>query len=719
MQTNEPVFPIDEHFKIMADTAPVFIWIAGVNKLHYFFNACWLKYTGRTLEQEYGHGWRENIHPDDLQHYLNKFAAAFDTRSEFKIEYRLRRHDGLYLSILDHGVPWYVKDGSFAGYIGSCIRIDELLESERMKNEFIHKEALIKEQELNEELATVNEELAASNEELAATNEELMQAQDSLASLNNQLEEIVTQRTKALAASEAAAQALNEELMATNEELTATNEELVKTNELLSKSEESLQRTVEELILSKRQIEQSEKLFKSIAVNIPRSLIMVLGIDGRLVTIEGDLKAKLGYHSANYAGKPVNEVMPPDSYEAEKPLFTRMLSGKQFSIERKSAGGDDLFVNYVPLKTENNNVYAGLIISLDVTEIKKAEERSAKLAAIVESSDDAIISKTLDGIITSWNQGAERLFGYTPDEIIGQPVLKLIPQDRQDEEPRILDRLRRGERVKHFETRRITKDGRLLDISLTISPVKDPQGKIIGASKIARDISEKKKEELRKNDFIGMVSHELKTPITSLQAILQVSLSRPRNNPDTFLVGAMDKAILQVKKMTNMINGFLNVSHLESGRILMEKQEFDLNGLIREMVEEAELTLIGHPIQFIPNDAVKVIADRDKIASVISNLLSNAVKYSPPDSAIIVSCHALGDKAQVSVQDKGIGIGGEDHEKIFHRYYRVENKDTRYISGFGIGLYLSAEIIHRHNGEIWVESEIGKGATFYFTLPLM
>src|SRR5882724_4612471 len=160
--------------------------------------------------------------------------------------------------------------------------------------------------------------------------------------------------------------------------------------------------------------------------------------------------------------------------------------------------------------------------ALDITDIKLAEEKSAKLAAIIESTDDAIISKTVDGIVTSWNDSARRTFGYTADEMIGQPILRLIPADRQDEEPLILARLRRGERLEHFETKRLTKDGKLLDVSLTISPVRDTQGNIIGLSKIARDISEKKQEEQRKNDFVSMVSHELKTPLTSITAYVQL-----------------------------------------------------------------------------------------------------------------------------------------------------------------------------------------------------
>lgn len=232
------------------------------------------------------------------------------------------------------------------------------------------------------------------------------------------------------------------------------------------------------------------------------------------------------------------------------------------------------------------------------------------------------------------------------------------------------------------------------------------------------DITEQKLDELRKNDFIAMVSHELKTPLTSLTAPIQVLNSKLKNSEDSFTSGALKNADKQLKKMGTMINGFLNISRLESGKIQIIKQEFLLDGLIREIVREAELTVSTHQIKFNPCLGVKVNADIDKIGSVISNLLSNAVKYSPKDTIIHVDCQVVDDYAQVSIRDEGIGINHNNKEKLFDRYYRVENTHTQHISGFGIGLYLSAEIINRHAGKIWVESEIGFGLTFYFNLPL-
>lgn len=512
--------------------------------------------------------------------------------------------------------------------------------------------------------------------------------------------------------------ALNEELAAINEELAATNEEYLAANEELAAANEELETTNEELRVTQENLRRSEKLFRSIALNVPNSLIIVIDQDHRYVMIEGDIMKKMGYDRHDYEGKHPTQVSP-ERYEVSRPLYERVLSGEKFSIERKTETGEFYLVHFVPLKDDYGVVESGLIIALDITEIKQAEEKSAKLAAIVETSDDAIVSKTLESVVTSWNSAAERMFGYTAAEMIGQTIYKIIPKDRQEEEPRILARLRTGERVDHFETKRLTKSGRLLDVSLTISPIKNKQGVIIGLSKIARDITEKKQEEQRKNDFIGMVSHELKTPLTSLIAIIQIVQKKLGSNDDKFLSSAMEKANQQTRRMAAMINGFLNISRLEAGKLLIEKRPFRLDELLLEILEETRLSVTNHIFSLDECDNITVNADRDKISSVISNLINNAIKYSPQGRLVDICCQTRDDIVIVSVKDEGMGIKADDLRHIFDRYYRVETRHTRHISGFGIGLYLSKEIVERHDGNIWAESKPGEGSTFYFSLPVM
>lgn len=229
------------------------------------------------------------------------------------------------------------------------------------------------------------------------------------------------------------------------------------------------------------------------------------------------------------------------------------------------------------------------------------------------------------------------------------------------------------------------------------------------------DITEQKEDEMRKNDFIGMVSHELKTPLTSLKAYMQILQS---GTYQQLAPTVLPKTEVQVNKMNNLINGFLNLSRFESGKLTLEKQSFDLQKLIEEILSDKRLIAPHHTILFEKCQIENVVADREKIESVIRNLLSNAIKYSAVNTNITVTCMQLQDSVEVRVKDEGIGIKKEDIENIFQRYYRVENQTTKTISGFGIGLYLSAEIIKRHNGTIGAESTTGQSSVFYFTLPL-
>lgn len=506
-------------------------------------------------------------------------------------------------------------------------------------------------------------------------------------------------------------QSLNEELASANEEYAATNEELAAINEELAA-------TNEELTVTQENLQRSEKLFKSIALNIPNSLIIMIDKDHRFVTIEGDIMKKMGYDSKDYAGRHPAEVGPPEQYEASKHLYERVIAGEKFSVERKAATGENFMVHFVPLTNSTGEVEAGLIIALDITDIKHAEEKSAKLASIVESSDDAIVSKTLESVITSWNDSAARMFGYTAEEIIGQTIYKLIPADRQDEEPQILSRLKNGERVQHFETKRLTKDGRLLDVSLSISPVKDKEGNIIGLSKIARDITERKLEEQRKNDFVAIVSHELKTPLTTINSYVQILLAQAKKEGADFRVNALTRTEVQAKKMTAMIHDFLSLARLEEGKIPINKALFEFYPLAEEIAGDVQFLSSQHQINLVDCEGIIINADRDKIGQVLTNLISNAIKYSPDGGTITMGCKKQNGKVKIYVTDEGVGISPEDQERLFERFYRVNNDKLKTISGFGIGLYLVSEVLRFHNSKIEVESKPGTGSTFHFTLDI-
>lgn len=231
------------------------------------------------------------------------------------------------------------------------------------------------------------------------------------------------------------------------------------------------------------------------------------------------------------------------------------------------------------------------------------------------------------------------------------------------------------------------------------------------------DITENKQNEIRKNDFIAMASHELKTPLTSLKAYIQLLLANVTRNGDSFLLNALQKSENQINKMTKLIYGFLDMSKLESGKLMLEPQEFDLNNLIQEVVADNRPIAQSHTISFNEGPPVLLTADREKIGQVINNFISNAIKYSPKQTDVKVVVEKSRGQLKVSVIDEGIGIKLKDQQNIFQRFYRVEDESTKGFSGFGIGLYLSAEIIELHKGKIGVQSEEGQGAEFYFVLP--
>ncbi len=186
------------------------------------------------------------------------------------------------------------------------------------------------------------------------------------------------------------------------------------------------------------------------------------------------------------------------------------------------------------------------------------------------------------------------------------------------------------------------------------------------------------------------------------------------NKEDNYL---LQKADQQITKMTNLINNFLNVSRLDAGKIHLDKTTFTLNELIKEVIDDMHVTTRDHTVVFNPCEPVKVFADYEKIGQVVNNLISNAVKYSDRGTQIVVDCTIISNQVQVSVKDEGRGIATEDKERLFDRFFRVENKFNTTVAGFGIGLYVCHEIVQRHGGEIWVQSEVGKGSMFYFTLP--
>ena len=311
------------------------------------------------------------------------------------------------------------------------------------------------------------------------------------------------------------------------------------------------------------------------------------------------------------------------------------------------------------------------------------------------------------------------LFGFLPEEemLLNDALLRVADKQR----PMVLTAVENA--VRHRSSLYVEcpvicppeKKHRWLSITGGFSTT-DPSNNYF--SGIVVDITEQKQNDLRRSKFIGMVSHELKTPLTALKGYVQMLNNWAKKQKDSFTIGALSKVEKQVKKMLNMINSLLNLSGAEAGKIHLNKQAFAMNELISEVIEETMFITSSHHITVAPCDRIMVNADLDKIEQVMVNLLSNAAKYSPDDDRIEVTCTKEQKMLTVSIRDHGIGISADDMEKLFRPNYRAESKETEKISGFGIGLYLCSEIIQRHEGKIWVESGPGQGSTFRFTLPV-
>jgi two-component system sensor histidine kinase VicK len=312
----------------------------------------------------------------------------------------------------------------------------------------------------------------------------------------------------------------------------------------------------------------------------------------------------------------------------------------------------------------------------------------------------------------------KEIFGFLPtDEVTLEDAIKQISPDYKEQVALALQTAIRDSSRFEMEYPLVGyHDGKLRWVR-GVGTVQRSGNKPNVFTGVVHEITEHKMDEIRKNDFIGMVSHELKTPLTSLSGYVQLMERKALKNEDSFMMNALETASRQVKKMSTMIDGFLNISRLESGKIVLHKSQFDLRQLVDEAIEDNLRLENKTEIIFNCDTAINILADRDKISSVISNFVSNAIKYSAPGGKVLVETSIADGQATLSVADEGQGIKQTDLEKVFERFYRVG--DNQNISGFGIGLYLSAEIISRHDGKIWATSNFGTGSVFYFSIPIL
>jgi PAS domain S-box-containing protein len=365
----------------------------------------------------------------------------------------------------------------------------------------------------------------------------------------------------------------------------------------------------------------------------------------------------------------------------------------------------------------------------------------ARLAAIVECCDDAIVGKTLEGIITSWNRGAERLFGYTAAEAIGQSILLLIPPERHDEETTILTRLCRGERIEHFETQRITKSGQQIEVSLTVSPIRDAQGRVVGASKIARDIGERRRIEeaqrqlmeaerfarqqaqranLLKDEFLSVLSHELRTPLSAIQAwghLLAAGRARPEE-----MRQAGEVIVRNTMVQRRVIDDLLDIGRIVSGRLRVEMEAVNPVQIANAVLDTIQPAALAKQIRItstLDQGAPTVRADPARLQQVLWNLLSNAVKFTPASGLVQLTMDRSEGQLRFSVTDNGKGIDADFLPRVFERFAQGDATRSRQHGGLGLGLAIAKQLMELQGGSITAASPgEGLGSTFTVTLPL-
>ncbi len=467
-----------------------------------------------------------------------------------------------------------------------------------------------------------------------------------------------------------------------------------------------------------------------------------VGPDGVVLRVNRAELELLGYRAEEVVGHRIAEFHADPA--AAEDLLRRLAAGETVRdyparLRCKDGSVRDVLVTSNVFWEDGRFVHTRCF-TRDVTGQYADAAAAARLAAIVESSNDAIVGKTLDGVITSWNPAAERLFGWSAAEAIGQHITLIIPPDRRAEEDTVLATVRRGERIEHYDTVRVRKDGRLVDVSLTVSAIRDARGRIIGASKIARDITERRRiEEERgrllrheqearaaaealnraKDAFVATISHELRTPLNAIFGWARLLQSGHVDPAAT--QRALAAIVNNASAQAGLIEDLIDLSRIATGQLRLELQPTDLRAVVEAALETVRPAAANKRLAVVPTlaDPGPVRGAPERPQQVVWNLLMNAVKFTPSGGQIEIALRRVDGDAELVVTDSGQGIAPDMLQHVFDQFWQEDGSTTRAHGGLGLGLALVKRLVELHGGEVRAESAgKGKGATFTVRLPL-
>jgi PAS domain S-box-containing protein len=452
-----------------------------------------------------------------------------------------------------------------------------------------------------------------------------------------------------------------------------------------------------------------------------------------------------GFTAEEMIGRSITTIFPPERLNEEPQILARLQRGERvehFETVRLHKNGSRVAISATisPIYDPAGNIVGASKVARDITSNLELEGR---YKAIVATSDDAIISKDLNGIVKSWNLSAERMFGYTAEEMIGKSITVLFPVDRLSEEPQILDQLRRGQRVDHFETVRLCKDGSPLDVSVTISPIIGPDGMITGVSKIARDITsinrvlrereamlqretaaraEAERTSRIKDEFLATLSHELRTPLNAILGWATILRTGGSNVSQEEYVQGLEVIERNARAQAQLIEELLDMSRIINGKLRLDVQAVDLQVVISEALESVVPAAESREIRLTkvldPKGAL-ITGDPNRLQQVLWNLLTNAIKFTPKGGRVQVFLARVNSHVEISVVDSGQGIAAEFLPQLFDRFSQADTSISRQHGGLGLGLALVKSLVEMHGGNVKAYSEgVGQGTTIIVSLPL-